>query len=154
MTIQPATADTKFEPVSNWGALPMGITFRGDATSVAVDSKDNVYVFNRGNNPIAVFDADGNFLRGMAHGEVTRPHGIEFDKDDNLYLVDDDAAGNCIEVVEPDKRASVDQANAVVTGAVVDDVRAGFAAGDSPTGPLLAARRRRRDRVTGVSRLL
>ena len=54
MTIQPATVDTKFEPVPNWGALPMGITFRGDATSVAVDSKDNVYVFNRGNNPIAV----------------------------------------------------------------------------------------------------
>ena len=38
MTIQPATVDTKFEPVPNWGALPMGITFRGDATPEPKDS--------------------------------------------------------------------------------------------------------------------
>ena len=68
----------------------MGVTFRGDATSIAVDSKDNVYVFNRGTEPIAVFDTDGNFVRGMGHGEFVRPHGIEIDSDDNLYLVDDD----------------------------------------------------------------
>ena len=49
-------SNTKFTPVDRWAKLPMGITFRGDATSVATDSKDNVYVFNRGNEPIAVFD--------------------------------------------------------------------------------------------------
>jgi DNA-binding beta-propeller fold protein YncE len=67
----------------------MGVTFHGDATSVAVDSKDNVWVFNRGNNPIAVFDPDGNFVKGMGQGDFDRPHGIEIDGDDNLYLVDD-----------------------------------------------------------------
>ena len=84
-----ATTQTSYEPVAGWGKLPMGVTFRGDATSIAVDSKDNVYVFNRGTEPIAVFDTDGNFLRGMGHGEFVRPHGIEIDGDDNLYLVDD-----------------------------------------------------------------
>ena len=67
----------------------MGVTFHGDATSVAVDSKDNVWVFNRGNHPIAVFDPDGNFVKGMGQGDFDRPHGIEIDGDDNLYLVDD-----------------------------------------------------------------
>jgi DNA-binding beta-propeller fold protein YncE len=67
----------------------MGVTFHGDATSVAVDSKDNVWVFNRGNNPIAVFDKDGNFLKGMGQGDFDRPHGIEIDGDDNVYFVDD-----------------------------------------------------------------
>jgi hypothetical protein len=28
-----------------------------------VDSKDNVYVFNRGAHPVIVFDRDGGFLR-------------------------------------------------------------------------------------------
>ena len=83
------TFQTRYEPVPGWAKLPMGVTFRGDATSVAVDSKDNVYVFNRGTEPIAVFDVDGNFLRGMGHGEFVRPHGIEIDRNDDLYLVDD-----------------------------------------------------------------
>ena len=58
-----ATTQTSYEPVAGWGKLPMGVTFRGDATSIAVDSKDNVYVFNRGTEPIAVFDTDGNYIR-------------------------------------------------------------------------------------------
>ncbi|MBI21327.1 MAG: peptidylglycine alpha-amidating monooxygenase [Chloroflexi bacterium] len=81
---------TKFAPVDMWAKIPMGVTFRGDATSIAVDSEDNVYVFNRGNYPIAVFDKDGDFIRGFGHGDFVRPHGIEIDLDDNIYLVDDD----------------------------------------------------------------
>ena len=34
----------------NWGHLPDGWSYR-EATAVAVDSKDNVYVFNRGEHP-------------------------------------------------------------------------------------------------------
>ena len=33
----------------NWGNLPEGWYYK-EATSVEVDSKDNVYVFNRGNH--------------------------------------------------------------------------------------------------------
>ena len=36
----------------DWGDLPDGWTYR-EATAVAVDSKDNVYVFNRGTCPTA-----------------------------------------------------------------------------------------------------
>ena len=39
----------------NWGKLPEGWYYK-EATSVDVDSKDNVYVFNRGNHPMIVFD--------------------------------------------------------------------------------------------------
>jgi len=83
-------AETKFEPVPGWGLLPHGMTFRGDATSVAVDSEDNVYVFNRGPVPMVVFDRDGNYLTGWGEGDFTRPHGATFDADNNVYLVDDD----------------------------------------------------------------
>ena len=34
-----------------------------ETTAVAVDSSDNVYVFNHGEHPVIVFDSDGNFLR-------------------------------------------------------------------------------------------
>ena len=79
-----------YEPVAHWPKLPMGVSFYGDATSVAVDSQDNVYVFNRGTDPICVFNPDGDLIRTMLHGTVTRPHGIEIDGDDNIYVVDDD----------------------------------------------------------------
>jgi sugar lactone lactonase YvrE len=61
-----------------------------EATSVAVDSRDRVYVFNRGNWPVMIFDADGNFLETWGAGEFDRPHGIFIDGEDNLFMSDDD----------------------------------------------------------------
>lgn len=84
----PVTADTKFEPVFGWAKLPHPMNFK-EATSVAVDSEDNVYVFNRGNWPLMVFDREGNFLSEWGQGEFDRPHGIRIDQEDNLYLIDD-----------------------------------------------------------------
>ena len=43
----------------NWGSLPKGWNYR-EATAVAVDKQDRVYVFNRGTCPIVVFDQNGN----------------------------------------------------------------------------------------------
>ena len=40
----------------DWGDLPEGWTYK-EATAVALDSKDNVYVFNRGGHPVIVFDS-------------------------------------------------------------------------------------------------
>ncbi len=85
---QPATPDTKYEPVIGWAKLPHPMAFK-EATSVGVDSEDNVYVFNRGKNPMMVFDRAGNFLETWGEGEFDRPHGIAFDSDDNVYLADD-----------------------------------------------------------------
>ena len=78
-----------YQPVPYWAKLPHPMSFK-EATSVAVDSQDRVYIFNRGNWPMMIFDADGNFLETWGAGEFNRPHGIFIDGDDNLYLADDD----------------------------------------------------------------
>ena len=75
-------------PVAGWPAQPHGVSFCGDATSVAVDSDDNVYVFNRGTDPLAIFDSSGTFVGSWGAGEFDRPHGIAIDAEDNLWLVD------------------------------------------------------------------
>lgn len=41
------SGNVRFEPVENWEKLPEGWAFV-DVAGVAVDSKDNVYAFNRG----------------------------------------------------------------------------------------------------------
>ena len=51
----------RYEPCPLHFKVPHGI-FIHEATSVAVDSKDNVYCFNRGNMPVLVFDAEGTLM--------------------------------------------------------------------------------------------
>ena len=78
----------RYEPSVEWGSVPAGVSFSGDANSVAVDSADRVYVFNRGPRPMLVFRTDGTPLGGWGDGEFQNPHAITIDADDNVYLVD------------------------------------------------------------------
>lgn len=71
----------------NWGGIPADWTYK-EATAVAVDSKDNVYVFNRGTHPMIVFDPEGNVLRTWGDGIFTNPHGVTIGPDDSVYCVD------------------------------------------------------------------
>ena len=71
----------------NWGNLPEDWFYR-EATSVDVDSHDHVYVFNRGNHPMIVFDRDGNVLRTWGEGTFTNPHGVTIGPDDTVFCVD------------------------------------------------------------------
>ena len=61
----------RYRVVEGWGALPPGFTYR-DGAAVCVDSKDNVYVFNRGAHPVIVFDRDGAVLALLGRGHRFR----------------------------------------------------------------------------------
>ena len=79
-----------YEVEVGWEKMPPGYSWR-EATAVAVDSKDHVYVFNRGDHPVMVFGSEGNFLRSWGEGLFTRPHGITLGPDETLYCTDDGA---------------------------------------------------------------
>jgi DNA-binding beta-propeller fold protein YncE len=77
-----------FEPVDGWGQLPEG--WRSpEAAGVAVDARDNVYLFTRGEHPVIVFDREGRFLRSWGEGLVRRAHAITIDADGTVWLSDD-----------------------------------------------------------------
>jgi sugar lactone lactonase YvrE len=78
----------RYEVVEDWAKLPDGWSFR-DVAAVATDHKDRVYVFNRGEHPMIVFDRDGNFLRSWGEGLFNRAHGIHIGPDETLYCTDD-----------------------------------------------------------------
>ena len=77
-----------YEPVENWAKLPPGWSFK-EIGGVGVDRNDNVYVFNRGEHPMIVFDRDGNFLRSWGEGCFPRAHGVFMAPDDTIWLTDD-----------------------------------------------------------------
>ena len=70
----------------DWAKLPPGEEF-GTVSAVATDSQDRVYVFQRKDPPVLVFDRDGNFLNSWGNGNFENPHGI-FIADDIVYLTD------------------------------------------------------------------
>src|SRR3954471_11171762 len=85
-----ATGEHKieFEALEGWDRLPEGYSYT-EVAGVACDSRDRVYVFNRGAYPVIVFDKEGQFLNAWGKGVFKNPHGIFIDHEDYLWLADD-----------------------------------------------------------------
>ena len=79
----------RFEHVEGWGQLPEGWRLGADTPGVATDSQDRVYVFNRSEHPMVVFDRGGRFLGSWGEGVFTRPHGVTITPDQTVYCTDD-----------------------------------------------------------------
>ena len=75
-----------YELVQSWGTLPDGMTF-GTVSSVASDSQNRVYVYQRKDPPIVVLDSDGNYLNSWGISAFNLPHGFCI-VDDVIYLTD------------------------------------------------------------------
>jgi len=82
------SGEHRYRVLENWAQLPEGWEFK-DVAAVACDRQDRVYVFNRGEHPMIVFDREGRFLRSWGEGQYPRAHGLHIDAEDNLYLTDD-----------------------------------------------------------------
>ena len=86
--VEMGTGEYTYEVAEGWGNLPDGWSFK-EAAAVGVDSNDNVYVFNRGEHPMMVFDREGNFLRSWGEGVFPRAHGITIMPDNTIFATDD-----------------------------------------------------------------
>lgn len=80
-----------YDFIQEWAKLPPGWSFK-EVAGVGVDGRDRVYVFNRGQHPLMVFDRDGNFLSSWGEGFFPRPHAVTMAPDDTIFLTDDDSA--------------------------------------------------------------
>jgi DNA-binding beta-propeller fold protein YncE len=80
--------DLRYEALVQWESLPDGWSFV-EVAGVATDSQDRVYVFNRGEHPLVIFDPGGRFVSSWGEGQFRRPHGIFIGPDDAVYCTDD-----------------------------------------------------------------
>ena len=82
--------DFRYEFVENWAKLPDGMRFK-ECPGVGIDSRDNVFVLTRGEEPIIVFDPDGNYVRSFGKGffSANRTHGLYIAHDDSILAADD-----------------------------------------------------------------
>jgi sugar lactone lactonase YvrE len=82
-----------YEYVPGWAKIPAGWKW-GNGAGVAVDAQDNVFLFNRTDHPVIIFDRNGNFLRSWGEGIFDRPHGVFITPDQFVWGSDD--AGHVI----------------------------------------------------------
>jgi DNA-binding beta-propeller fold protein YncE len=83
---QVGTGDYTYELIPDFLKLPDGEKF-GLVSRVGTDSQDRVYVFQRKDPPVVVFDRDGTYLGAWGTGEVTDPHGLKI-VNDIVYTTD------------------------------------------------------------------
>ena len=83
---QAGAGDYRYELIRDFLKLPPGESF-GMVSRVATDAQDRVYVFQRKDPPVVVFDRDGKYLGAWGSGEVTDPHGLKI-VGDTVYTTD------------------------------------------------------------------
>ena len=77
-----------YELDDGWAKLPKGWSFF-DVCGLAVDAQDRVYILNRSEHPVMVFDRKGNFLTSWGEGYFQRAHGSNVSPDGSIYCTDD-----------------------------------------------------------------
>ncbi len=106
----------RYRTIEDFVTMPSGRVM-GSTNAINVDATGNIWVFERcGANscanstldPILQFDPSGKLIRSFGAGKFVFPHGIEFDKDGNVWIVDagvvDGVKGNQIIKYAPDGR--------------------------------------------------
>ncbi len=88
-----------YEVVPDWPKIPPEWTWN-EAAAAATDSAGRVFVFNRGDHPVAILDDDGSVLSHWGEGVFQRAHGITIGDDDSVYCVDD--ADHTVKKFSPD----------------------------------------------------
>lgn len=81
------SGDYRYEVVPSWPTMPRYWSF-GLAVGGAVNSKDEIHIFDRGDHPLTIWDTDGNFISSWGEGMFRYSHGIYIAPNDNVWLVD------------------------------------------------------------------
>ena len=84
------TADGEF--IKEWGEIGIGPGEFRTPHALEMDSRGRLFVADRGNHRIQIFDQDGNYLD--SYYQFSRISGLFITADDMLYAIDSETNGN------------------------------------------------------------
>src|SRR5579863_5812737 len=142
-TDRPATnsAPNPFTERLGWVQLPAGMQW-GQVISVKPDAQGNLWVFHRSEPPILEFDASGKFLKSFGAGMFVQPHGLEIDRDGNIWTTDQnakDGKGQQAIKFSPDGKVLMTLGKAGVAGAGHDTFNGPCDVVTAPNGDIFVA---------------
>jgi peptidylglycine monooxygenase len=82
-----ALGERRYRVERHWGTLPKGMRL-GRISKIAASPGGEVYVFQRIDPPVVVFDREGRHLRSWGQGMIADGHGIIVTDDERVLLVD------------------------------------------------------------------
>ena len=81
------TRDGRF--IKSWGKPGSGPGEFDTPHAIAIDARGRLFIADRGNNRIQIFDQEGMFLEEWR--QFSRPSGIYFDRNDTIYVTDSES---------------------------------------------------------------
>jgi DNA-binding beta-propeller fold protein YncE len=130
-----------YHAVEGWAQLPAGMQW-GQVISVKPDAHGNLWVFHRSEPPILEFDASGKFLKSFGAGMFVQPHGLEIDRDGNVWTTDQtakDGKGEQVIKFSPEGKVLMTLGKAGVAGAGPDTFNGPCDVAIAPNGDIFVA---------------
>lgn len=72
----------------SWPQYPEDVSSAGWVSGMAIDAKQQIWLFKKGPNPVQVYTADGQFVRTWGKGQFVDPHQLRIDHEGNIWLAD------------------------------------------------------------------
>src|SRR5207248_11366612 len=93
----------KYRVNAEWARLPDGWSFK-EVGGVGVDRNDNVYVFNRGEDPMIVFERQGNVMRSGGEGQCQWGEGVDMVTEHTIVMTEAVVYVGCKEAMVGQRR--------------------------------------------------
>jgi 6-bladed beta-propeller len=78
---------TWYEVDATWPEKPGNIQW-GHVPGIAVDAKDQVWVYTRAIPPVQIYTSEGKFVRSWGEDQIKTAHHMKFDQHGNVWLAD------------------------------------------------------------------
>jgi DNA-binding beta-propeller fold protein YncE len=75
--------------IKSWGKTGYGPGEFKTLHALTIDSRDRLFVADRGNNRLQIFDQEGNYIAQWT--QFGKPSGVVFDEHDNIYVSDSES---------------------------------------------------------------
>ena len=79
---------TEYDIDTTWPDRPDNVAKFGWVSGMALDKTGNIWLFNKGEDPVQCYQPDGTFVRTWGKGDFQDPHHIRFDHEGNVWVAD------------------------------------------------------------------
>ncbi|MEZ6045201.1 MAG: peptidyl-alpha-hydroxyglycine alpha-amidating lyase family protein [Planctomycetaceae bacterium] len=79
---------TEYDVDESWPKRPENIAKFGWVSGMALDKEGNIWLFNKGEDPVQCYQPDGTFVRTWGKGDFQDPHHIRIDHEGSIWVAD------------------------------------------------------------------
>lgn len=79
---------TIYDVDPTWPQRPDSVAKFGWVSGMALDDQEQIWLFNKGDDPVQVYKTDGTFVKTWGKGLFQDPHQLRIDKEGNIWVAD------------------------------------------------------------------